>query len=227
MSSSSSYGVWAAHASKYTAQTPQQDSKSPHITLYFEGGSNKEASAAINVKSTDSDSRLVYWVNKSFSHPITEQLSGLKLGLHSVESSASSALALDFQRTTPALMDLAAGTIVEPYESGPNNDILDLLEPILDQAIKEKATIYVYGQSYQDSDGSSGIHDVHMNQGNTGDFENATYSDGSFLVNFADGHWEAVFLAFASQELPTDDSGKPTSAAKAFDQTLSSSTASS
>jgi uncharacterized protein YukJ len=28
------------------------------------------------------------------------------------------------------------------------------------------------------------------------------------LFEFEDGHWEAVFLAFASQRIPTDDNGE-------------------
>ncbi|CAK3873731.1 Hypothetical predicted protein [Lecanosticta acicola] len=211
---SKKYGVWAAKPTSYDAQTPKQDPKTPHITLQLSGG----GSAEINVKSTSSDDRLVFWVNKSFLHPITSALSQLAPGLTENPSESTS---LDFQRTTPALLDVNAGTLLDPYEKGPDNDILDELEPILDQAIHEGAMVYLFGQFYHDRDGASGIHDCHMNQGNSGG------GDGSFMVQFNDGHWEAVFLAFATQSLPTDDEGKPTSDAEAFDQRLGGSSSSS
>ncbi|KAK4617693.1 hypothetical protein CLAFUW4_12413 [Fulvia fulva] len=219
---SKSYGVWVANPVSYSAQTPKQDSKSPHITLNFTDGSNG-GEAEINVKSTDKDTRLVYWVNQQSSHPITKSLANLDLGPRTLGSANNSDLALDFQRTQPALLHIDKGQVLDSYEKGPNNDILEKLEPILDQAIKEKATMYLYGQSYHDSDGQSGIHDFHMNQGYQKGYSNALYSDGSFFIKFNDGHWEAVFLAFASQSLPTDDSGDPTSGAETFEQRLGSS----
>lgn len=218
---SKSYGVWVANPVSYNAQTPKEDPKSPHITLKFNDGSDG-GEAEINVKSTDKDTRLVYWVNRQFSHPITDSLATLDLGLQTLSSANTSDLSLDFQRTQPALLDIGQGQVLESYESGPNNDILDKLEPILDQAIQEKATIYLYGQSYHDSDGASGIHDIHMNQGNMKGYSNAIFNDGSFFVNFNDGHWEAVFLAFASQSLPTDGSGDPTEGSETFEQRLGS-----
>jgi len=219
------YGVWVANPISYDAQTPKQDPKTPHIILKFGDGKNS-GQADINVKSTDKDTRLVYWVNKNFTHPITKQLANQDLGLWKISSPESSDVALDFQRTQPALVDISAGTLLPSYEQGPNNDILDKLEPMLNQAIDEKAKVYVYGEWYQDADGTSGIHDVHMNQGNAKGYSNAVFSDGSLMVHFNDGHWEAVFLAFASQALPTDDRGDPTASAKPFDQTLASSSSS-
>jgi uncharacterized protein YukJ len=47
-----------------------------------------------------------------------------------------------------------------------------------------------------------------MNQGSLPQFENGVYEDGALLFEFEDGHWEAVFLAFASQRIPTDDNGE-------------------
>ncbi|CAD0093804.1 unnamed protein product [Aureobasidium vineae] len=214
------YSIWVANPVSYVAQTPEQDPKSPHITLKLTDGTNSPE-ADINVKSTSKDTRLVYWVNNNFQHPITQQLASLPLGQTVLKptNGEHSKYALDFIRTTPALLDLNAGTILPA--SG-NNTIEDKLEPILTQAINQKAKVYLWGQGYNDSNGESGIHDIHMNQGNTGNFSNDVFSDGSFMVQFED-HWEAVFLAFADQEVPTDDeTGDPTDDAKAFDETLSS-----
>lgn len=213
----SHYGVWACTPTRYTAQTEKQDPKSPHIYLYFtdDSSSSKNLEAAINVKSTDKDTRLVFWLNRNFSHPITEQLSKLDQGFHLAQESGSTQnksthnsrqtstlQGLDYVRTKN-LVDIKAGKVLQHDIPGPNNDILDDLDPILTDAINKKATAYIFGSSY-----GSGIHDIHMNQGSLPSYSNGIYEDGAVLFEFEDGHWEAVFLAFASQKIPTNDQGE-------------------
>lgn len=54
------------------------------------------------------------------------------------------------------------------------------------------------------------IHDIHMNQGSLPKFDNGIYEDGGIIFYFPDGdHWEAIFIAFASQRIPTDNNGLP------------------
>ncbi|KAF7118892.1 hypothetical protein CNMCM5793_008528 [Aspergillus hiratsukae] len=197
------YGVWAAQPTHYTAQTEKQDPKSPHIYLYFrDDTSSRQHQAAINVKSTDKDTRLVFWLNRDFSHPITQSLSDLDGGFTLLNTDNAPLQGLDFIRTE-GLVDINAGKVLPHDIPGPNNDILDSLDPILSDAISEKARMYIFGSSY-----GTGIHDVHMNQGSLPRFENGVYEDGALLFEFGDGHWEAVFLAFASQRIPTDDNGE-------------------
>ncbi|KAL4971464.1 hypothetical protein BDW66DRAFT_163676 [Aspergillus desertorum] len=200
----SNYGVWVAQPTKYTAQTENQDPKSPHIYLYFNDDSgNKQYQAAINVKSTGKDTRLVFWLNRDFSHSITQTLSALDSGFTAISSSDDQLKGLDYLRTQ-GLLDINAGRILPHDIPGPNNDILDVLDPILSDAIAQKAQMYIFGSSY-----GTGIHDVHMNQGSLPRFENGVYEDGALLFEFGDGHWEAIFLAFSSQKIPTDENGEP------------------
>ncbi|KAF7171810.1 hypothetical protein CNMCM5623_004141 [Aspergillus felis] len=195
------YGVWVAQPTHYTAQTEKQDPKSPHIYLYFtDGTSTKQYEAAINVKSTDKDTRLVFWFDRAFSHPLTQTLSNLDGGFTLLNAEGQKGL--DYIRTS-GLVDINAGKVLPHDIPGPNNDILDSLDPIISDAIAQKARMYVFGSSY-----GTGIHDVHMNQGSLPRFENGVYEDGALLLQFEDGHWEAVFLAFASQRIPTDDNGE-------------------
>ncbi|KAJ5281002.1 hypothetical protein N7478_006374 [Penicillium angulare] len=222
----SHYGVWACTPTSYEAQNPEQDSKSPHIYLHFtdDSSSSKSLEAAINVKSTDKDTRLVFWLTRDFTHPITEQLSNLDLGFHLTQSQSSNQSkvashnhasrhrhvrrdvatlqGLDFIRTKD-LVNIDSGEVLPADASGPDNDILDKLDPIISDAINKKATAYIFGSSY-----GSGIHDIHMNQGSLPGYSNGIYEDGALLFKFDDGHWEAVFLAFASQKIPTDDNGE-------------------
>lgn len=162
--------------------------------------------------SSDSDKRLVYWMVSNFNptQPATSKLAALSQGFSTQKGSSS--LALDFLRE--GFLTPSAGTLVSHNPQNPteSNDILTYLDPILNQAVSEKATIYLWGSKYSDSDGSSGIHDIHMNQGNSGSFEseNGTYQDGGIVIQSADGNtWQGVFLAFATETLKTDDKGDP------------------
>ena len=244
----SHYGVWACTPTSYEAQTDKQDSKSPHIYLHFtdssdSSSSSKSLEAAINVKSTDKDTHLVYWSNRNFTHPITEQLSKLDLGFHLASQSSSSSSSsqdkhtqshshshhnhshhhtsrhvrrtestlqgLDFVRTKD-LLTIQDGQVVPDDNGDSDQDILDKLDPIIQDAINKKATAYIWGSSY-----GSGIHDIHMNQGSLPSYSNGIYEDGALIFKF-DDHWEAVFLAFASQKIPTNDQGEAESNSKSL-----------
>lgn len=238
----SHYGVWACTPTSYEAQTTEEDPKSPHIYLHFtdDSSSSKSLEAAINVKSTDKDTRLVYWFDRNFTHSITEQLSSLELGFHLTSSPSSSSSSssnktesshhhnnrrhhrhirrdqvatlqgLDFIRTK-GLVDIQQGEILPQGNDGSDASVLADLDPIISDAINKKATAYIFGSSY-----GSGIHDIHMNQGSLPSYSNGIYEDGALLFKFDDGHWEAVFLAFASQKIPTDDQGEYTSDSKSL-----------
>jgi Uncharacterized conserved protein (DUF2278)/Lamin Tail Domain len=54
----------------------------------------------------------------------------------------------------------------------------------------------------------NGVHDVHMNQGNSSAFarDDGVWQDGGLLMNFpAESRWVGIFLAFQSQTWHTDD----------------------
>ncbi|KAJ5470122.1 hypothetical protein N7530_007479 [Penicillium desertorum] len=221
------YGVWACRPTRYKAEG--HGVRTPHIELFFTDDSSRKRKAAINVKSTSEDSRLVFQVTRDFSHPITEQLSKLKLGFHLVQDSNSddgenhrhyryshyhsrdpNLEGLDYSRTEN-LVDIRSGEVLPHDIPGRDNDILDKITPILDDVIDNtedsignSPTAFIFGSSF-----GSGIHNIHMNQGSLPEFDNGVYSDGALLFKFDDEHWEAVFLAFASQKLPTDEEGKP------------------
>ncbi|OCT49961.1 hypothetical protein CLCR_07588 [Cladophialophora carrionii] len=189
------YGFWKAKPVSYKVDGPSD--RTPHINLVFKDDDNDRLKAAINVKSQANPSELVYWFD-----PLCFKWT------ESRDPSAQS-LALDYLRT-PDLVHVQEGRLLPYDEHGPDNDILDQLRPILDDAIRQQADVYLYGSRFDSGDG---IHDVHMNQGSPGRRfrkDNGVNTDGGILFRFPDGHWEAVFLAFASQQIPTDDDGHPT-----------------
>nr|CEG04579.1 unnamed protein product [Fusarium clavum]CEG05787.1 unnamed protein product [Fusarium clavum] len=200
-----SYGVWRAKPVSYTFEDRHRDPKSPHLSLYFDDGKGKEGKAAINIKSGNRDeSRLAYWAVSDFTHGVTQKLAQLSNGFHLLADTSEQSLdglALDYIRSN--LFNRVNGRILQHDIDGPDNDILDQLKPIIDKAISAKATVYIYGSEFSSG---KGIHNVHMNQGNSGrwDDDNGVFQDGGLIFEFED-HWEAVFIGFASQAVHTLD----------------------
>ncbi|CAH0028147.1 unnamed protein product [Clonostachys rhizophaga] len=200
------YGVWKATPTKFTVQTASEDAVSPHGHLTFQDGvSTKKLSSAINIKSLSPDSRLVYWLIQDFKHPLTAKLKSLSPGFQRISRDQHD-IALDILRSN--VVNVLDGSVVPHDLPGDKNDIIDFIKPFFDNAIQKKATVYIYGEQFP---GKDGLHDVHMNQGSGGRFRssNGIYQDGSVIMEFADGHWEAFFIAFASQTAETDDRGQP------------------
>jgi uncharacterized protein YukJ len=217
------YGVWKAKPVHYVVEHENEDEVSPHLSLYFDDkggnfsgrkfrstGRHKGISglfrAAINIKSIGKESQLAYWVDRNFNnHPIINSLTDLPSGFQSLEESKQeyADMRLDYIRSN--LFNVNTGRILPHDEPGPNNDIIDVLEPEVKQAIDQNANIYLFGAQFGDR---KGVHDVHMNQGNIGRFQHddGVFQDGGLLINYPDsGRWVGVFIGFASQSAHTDD----------------------
>jgi uncharacterized protein YukJ len=200
------YGVWKATPTKFTAQGADEDPTSPHGHVIFtDGVSSKKLSAAINIKSLSADTRLVYWLLPDFQHPLRQHLEKLPRGWTDIQREDQD-LSLDLLRS--GVVDVKAGRLLPHDLPGSLNDIIDYLVPFFDAAIRSKATIYLYGEQFRSKDG---VHDIHMNQGSDGGFRkyNGIYQDGGIVLEFPDGHWEAFFIAFASQTVKTTNDGHP------------------
>jgi uncharacterized protein YukJ len=170
---------------------------------------------AINVKSQEEPSSVLYYTDENFSHPILEDLVGLPFGFQELESRPGG-MALDFIRGN--LFD-ATQMKPLPYNiPGPDNDLNELLHKYVEKAIAmENSEIYAFGQrfgpekqrdKYFGFRPGNGIHDIHMNQGNSKKWKNddGTWQDGGVIFHYPDeDRWVAVFLAFQSQCFHTDD----------------------
>ncbi|ROW03895.1 hypothetical protein VPNG_07297 [Cytospora leucostoma] len=201
----SNYGLWKGTPLRWNGTAARNHG---HLTFTDSTDTSKTYEADVNIESSGKEKRLVYWLISSYDaqKPSTSQLQAQPQGF--ARQSGSDSLALDFLREK--LVNVDSGVLLSHSNSDPEEkgDILSYLDPILDEAVSSKATIYLWGSQYNDSDGTSGIHDIHMNQGSTGSFEreNGTYQDGGIVIEFSD-RWEAVFLAFASQAVETDSKG--------------------
>ena len=214
------YGVLKGKAFSRLRATEQSE----HFQILINHNNNPHR-IAINTKSSDAPSEVLYYADNDFHHEITDALlqSGIGDGF-TLLNSTPGGLALDFIRRN--LFDRIKMVPLPSRASGDNDDLNDRLDFFVQQAIQDNtAIVYAFGQHWQDSSGadkyfseinpSRGVHDIHMNQGNPqGKYfgDNGIYQDGGLIFYFASrNRWAAVFTAFQSQSFYTDDvTGNPT-----------------
>ena len=75
---------------------------------------------------------------------------------------------------------------------------------------------------FGNTDGLHGVHDIHMNQGNVGDYagDNGPFHDGGVLLSFPD-RVMGLFLAFQTQRVPTSAAGSAAPGAQPLSQIVS------
>lgn len=169
---------------------------------------------AINVQSQDG-SDLQYVISSHWNHPIQDGLRELSFGIHGI-SSRPSGLALDYIR----------GNIVDPREFipipmnllGPDNDLNEKLDHYVQRAMADESSmIYAFGDIWGPENKrdkifgfqpGTGIHDIHMNQGNDvrHSDDDGIWQDGGLVFHFpGQDQWVGIFLRFQSQAWHTDD----------------------
>jgi uncharacterized protein YukJ len=204
----------------------------PHFQIHAVDGGGVHYRIAVNVRSQQSPSELMYLLDDDLRHPVTSALAGLASGWHALPSRPGEA-SLDYVRAN--LFDPAQMRPLPPDVSGPDNDLADLLDHHVSRAIADgRGTLHAFGQRWgpeaQKADKTfgfvpgNGVHDIHMNQGNSGRFQadDGVWQDGALLIHFpAESRWVGIFLAFQSQAWHTDDvtghtiGGAPQAAEKA------------
>ena len=175
---------------------------------------------AVNVKSKQNPSELEYLVLDDFEHPVLEQLPGLELGFTETER-APGGLSLDYIRAN--LFNRDRMKPLPHNVPGPDNDLNEKIDAVMQRAISdEDALVYAFGERWGPERDrkdkhfgflpGNGIHDIHMNQGNSPNFraQDGVWQDGGLLIHFpaagsAPERWTAVFLKFQSQAWHTDD----------------------
>ncbi|GAA2803525.1 DUF2278 family protein [Kitasatospora sp. CM 4170] len=209
----SNYGVLAATA---IDRRREGATDTPHYQIHLRDENGTEYRAALNVQSQLAPSDLLYVVVDDFRHPLTAQLPDAGSGWTDLSSKPGTA-SLDFIRGN--LFDPAALRTLPPDLPGADNDLADLLDHYVQRAIADPAAaVYLIGQRFGPEPTvrdkvfgflpGNGVHDIHMNQGNSGRFrtDDGVFQDGGLLIHLpADDRWVAVFLAFQSQAWHTDD----------------------
>ncbi|SAK62278.1 hypothetical protein AWB77_02206 [Caballeronia fortuita] len=210
----------------------------PHYVIVSEDANGKPFNIVTNVKSDSSLTGpagylVLYLWNRSFDHPMIADLGTLPAGV-----STSNFPKLDYVHD-PRLLDLGAMRPIPLDTKDEHNDINALLNEMLQLDMSADGVDYVYktpaysddrlgwkpakdvtvfGFGFLFEPGKDGLHETHMNQGNPKPApgsrvrdhsnENGVLQDGAVMVE-VDGKFQALFVAFQTQLVPTDDQGRP------------------
>ncbi|MEV8630450.1 DUF2278 family protein [Streptosporangium sp. NPDC051023] len=208
-----SYGVLAGRA---VDRRREGGTDSPHYQIHLVDTAGTSYRIAVNVKSQQAPSDLLQLADENFRHPLTQALPQTAVGWTALSSSPGGA-ALDYIRGN--LFDPAAVRPLPPDLPGVDNDLADRLDHYVQRAIADPtAIVYAFGERWGPESGvpdkifgfrpGNGVHDIHMNQGNSGRFrgDDGVWQDGGLLLHFpTEQRWIAIFLAFQSQAWHTDD----------------------
>ncbi len=177
----------------------------------------------------DTDRLVMYYKDENFTHPLTAEFLKVAEGF-TAKANLDPAICLDYIRTSPALFPLSAMQVVTPKVATAPPQILNGdIGPWVQKATNNpNAVVFAFGSGWDDNTTNSslifdwqqsfspnpslGIHDIHMNQGDSGSEEknNGTYQDGALFFYFSDTSlWIAMFFRFQNQSIQTDDNGNP------------------
>jgi Uncharacterized conserved protein (DUF2278) len=184
------------------------------LEIALQDGSTAQWDSAINVGTNDADDLLSYKLVYDFRHEIVAMLQAAKPGFSDLTGTGQLP-ALDFLRSRVLSATgqwRPSGVMDGSQEAEPIPSLLRLLRA----AQANRYDVYVFGRKYTDGDG---IHDVHMNQGSTGQFlnngvddrndHNDVWQDGGVIVDLGKPELAAYFTAFSQQLVPTDNLGNP------------------
>lgn len=185
----------------------------PHFEIHVTAA-KKNYRLAVNVQSQQPPSEVLFFVDENFDWKQLQQLKGLSAGFTALDEKDD--IALDYVRS--GLFDTSAMKPLPPNVPGKDNDLEDLVEKYVNLAIASSgAMVYSFGSRFGPQKAKDktfgfspqlGVHDIHMNQGNSAKFQNddGVFQDGALLVNLPKkDQWIAIFLAFQSQSIHTDD----------------------
>ncbi|BAO89748.1 DUF2278 family protein [Caballeronia cordobensis] len=210
----------------------------PHYVIVSDDAQGREFRIVTNVKSDSSLTGpagylVLYLWNPYFDHPMTADLAKLPAGV-----SMTGFPKLDYVHDT-RLVDLSAMRPIPLDTAHERNDINALLDEMLQldmsadgidyvyptpgykdhrlgwKPVKD-VTVYAFGFLFEPA--KDGLHETHMNQGNPKpdkgsrvkdhSNENGVFQDGAVMVEI-DGRFQALFVAFQTQLVPTDNRGRP------------------
>ncbi len=191
--------------------------KKPHYDLrvLVGGGENSQTwQVPVNVRSDDGsevrfyqdvdlgqngDARLKnLWAQK------TSVLTDLDYGF---TDSLPIGIALDYARE--GYFERGDSTHLPANGDGNDDDVQDYVDAIVQLAISREWTVYVFGEAFPSLDNPTGVHDIHMNQGNPPDHlpdhsgDNGVFQDGGLFFHTGN-RWLGLFFFFESQSWQTD-----------------------
>lgn len=173
----------------------------------------------------ETDRMVMFYQDTDYDHPVINSVLETQVGF-TPKANMDEKLLLDYKRYNPALFPVDEMKVVPPKNAkGDLNDLNDKIDPWIQQAKNnETAEVFAFGSGWDDNapgghpdshhyfnpEPSLGIHDIHMNQGDTGVEAkyNGTWQDGALFIHFKDtDKWVASFFRFQNQTLDTDENG--------------------
>jgi uncharacterized protein YukJ len=190
------------------------DPSSPHYEIRVGGGGDYRI--AVNVRSVDGSEVLAYLdpqFEKSGAFDLASLLDG-DPGFQPLQTGPAASGGLDYLRDN--LLPIDAMQPIPPAGSGVS--LKNLLDANIERAKADAtAMVVAFGEYFEDAGQvdqyfgfrpERGIHDIHMMQGNSGQFasDNRVNGDGALFLSFNSGQEiVALFVRFQTQSLHTDD----------------------
>lgn len=205
------YGVLKGHA----IDRKLGKGNTPHFQIHILSGQTHYR-IAVNVKSQSDPSTVLCCFDDHFDHPVLSKLKTLSHDFTPLKSQPETE-ALDYIRSN--LFHRKQMKPIPYHISGPYNDLNEKLDRFVQRAMAEKdALVYAFGARWGPENGKpdryfgfqpgNGIHDIHMNQGNSANWQqdDGVWQDGALLFHFpSKDQWVAVFTSFQSQSFYTDN----------------------
>jgi len=200
-----------------------RDADDDHYQILVRAGTTVHR-IATNVRSSapKAPSVVLFQTTTTLPADLIAGLRALPAGFKKVPSKPGG-LAIDFVRG--GLVKTKSMKPLPPDEPGADNDLKDALETAVVKAMDLPGSIvYAFGSKWGPEKDKpdqyfkfvpgNGVHDIHMNQGNSGKYkkDNGVYQDGALFIEYPNDKWRAFFVAFQSQTFDTDDHGNPSAA---------------
>lgn len=188
---------------------------SPHYEIWVKAGSDYRI--AVNVRSVDGSDVLAFYDPK-FADPTKRDLPSLAAGAPGFTPLATGpdGAGLDYLRDNLFPVDRMTPIPAD----GTGITLSNLLDGQIERAKADDAAVVIaFGEFFQDQGDDKtfgfsperGVHDIHMMQGNSGNFadDNRINGDGALFIRFTGGETIALFSRFSVQATKTDDTGAP------------------
>jgi uncharacterized protein YukJ len=193
------------------------------VDVYSTYKGSPKATGEDNPGNWDIDRLVLFHLSAPFTHPVLADLIKIATGYTPAKQLPVS-LHLDYLRTWPALFPIDQMKLVPPITSaGDGNNLNNELNPWIKKAIKDrKAEAFAFGSFFDNRNSSHpdhhvyfrrnppmGIHDIHMNQGDSGSeaASNGVGQDGALMIRYSDNTWVGMFFRFENQRIDTDGRG--------------------
>lgn len=159
--------------------------------------------AAVNARSNQNPPDVLYFVNENLDVPFETRLLNVPMGFKPLRS-IPGGLAIDYIQSN--LFDIQQ---MKPLDTDHLSNLLDKYVP----RAMAGGEIFAFGQKWGPEPGKpdqyfgfepgNGVHDIHMNQGDTGTHahENGPWQDGAMIIHLPNDQWVGIFLAFQSQHV--------------------------